>query len=924
MRPLKLTISAFGPYADRIELDMDQLGDNGLYLITGDTGAGKTTIFDAICFALYGGSSGGNREPKMLRSKYAADSTPTEVILEFAHRGEVYTIKRNPSYMRPKTRGEGFTTQESGAELELPDGSVLTKITEVDTKITDILGIDKEQFVQIAMIAQGDFMKLLLADTDQRRVIFRNLFKTENYKKLQENLAHASKAITNQAKAANASLQQYIAGISVDAETKESVLVDNLAEKPVADVLDVLGRLIEVDQVSVDELGKQLADINKELSIVNQNIGQGMTQASNKEQLAQAKALIASEKAKEAQLNADFAEAKNNLAKKDKLAKRQAKIEEEIPKLDEAATLANIVITIESEVIDLEAQKTNRQKSIEANKKQLDDSEKQLADLGNPAEQYAKLEAEHKECEQQMESYKSIGMEYNERWTEHNNYEKCQKQYVEATGQYQAVKEQYDHLEKAFMDGQAGILASELDAGQPCPVCGSMDHPSPAVLSTEVPTEEKLKTKKAELERSNIKWSESSKKASQAQTLFDQADAKVRASLGKVLAIDDVEHMNLKDAEQKLRELIDKQKARLDQLSSSIEAVREKITLREQLDNSIPTLRQTIHEQETEQSNLANVMAAKATDLANKKEMLAKLKDKLTLDSMEQAQAIIADTKKEIESIQRAYDMADANLKEYEKNMTALEEKIKTLEQSLEGQKEIVLEAEENKKKELEQNQSQLNASVRECSTRISINSDLVDKIEAKEQEIGEIIKKQKWIKSLADTASGSINGKEKLMLEVYIQATYLDRILVKTNIRLMQMSSGQYELRRRKDSDSLVSQMGLELEVLDHYNGTTRSVKTLSGGESFMASLSLALGLSEEVQSSAGGIRVDTMFVDEGFGSLDPESLDLAYRALANLTASNRLVGIISHVEDLKSRIDRQIIVTKEKSGGSKVEIRV
>ena len=315
-------------------------------------------------------------------------------------------------------------------------------------------------------------------------------------------------------------------------------------------------------------------------------------------------------------------------------------------------------------------------------------------------------------------------------------------------------------------------------------------------------------------------------------------------------------------------------------------------------------------------------MAGMDSALNEKKKSLEDRKKALSFGSKKEAEAEKKKLDGAAREIQKSYDRADELLKEQNKKVVGLKSEISSLTEAVKSDKSYDLKELNGKREKFGHDQQECINKGRAVSSRIRVNEDIRTNLISKSAEITAISKKHQWMKALSDTANGKLNGKEKVMLETYVQMTYFDRIINRANLRLMTMSSGQYELIRMKEAANAKSQSGLDLGVVDHYNGTERSVKTLSGGESFMASLSLALGLSDEVQAAAGGIQLDTLFVDEGFGSLDSESLEQAYKALAGLTEGNRLVGIISHVSELKERIDKQIVVTKEKSGGSSVKI--
>ena len=816
MRPLKLTLSAFGPYAGTTTLPLEQLGRGGLYLVTGDTGAGKTTLFDAITYALYDHSSGGVRDGAMLRSKYADPGTPTFVELEFEVRGQRYTVRRNPEYLRPKARGEGFTTEKADAALTYADGRPpVTKAKEVTAAVIDIIGLDYNQFSQIAMIAQGQFTRLLNATTEERSKIFRKLFRTQRYQKLQEALAEENSALTARRAALNAKLDAVLAGISYDAADPEAEALGTLsAQMPPDAVATLLEGLTARQEAAAAQAADALAALDRQLSTLQTTLGAA-------EQAERQRQEVAGELAK---------------------ARSTAQLES--------------------------AKASTRRKTLEALNAALTASEAELAALADADTRRVELEAEAARLAQRENALNELARSLTECQHRNTAARTAQEAYRQAAGRQTEAHSTRDTLERAFLDAQAGLLAQTLEEGVPCPVCGSTHHPAKAHLPRTAPTEVQVNQAKQAAAQADSAAQEASAAAREALTREQEGRAQLR-----------------KDAEALLPERFTSPEGPVPLTMSLL-----KTALTQEND--------ALH---TAQADLKQRQTKNHTDCRRKKELEAQRKAQA-----EQRTALEA----QVTAAQQAAAAAQAAVQTLEARQAA--------EQTAQPQKIAALKAEQNelltRRKALAAQEKDLNARLLPNRRALADHRKLADQRDALDA-------RWQWVNALASTAGGTLSSKQKIRLEAYIQMNYLDRILIHANTRLMQMTAGQYELERI-GAENQRSQSGLDLGVIDHYNGTRRSVKTLSGGESFKASLALALGLSDEVQSTAGGIRLDTLFLDEGFGSLDEESLEQAIRVLSGLTEGDRLVGIISHVAALKDRIDRQVIVHKERSGGSWVEI--
>ncbi len=977
MRPEKIKLSAFGPYAGAIDLNMNELGERGLYLITGDTGAGKTTIFDAICFALFGEASGGSREANMLRSKYADDDTPTFVEMSFTHGGKEYFIKRNPEYMRPAKRGEGLKKELPNAELHMPDGKVITKVKDVNSAVTELLGIDRGQFSQIAMLAQGDFLKLLLADTKERQEIFRKLFKTECYQTLQNQLEAERKKSYVACEDARKSVKQYISGIVCMADDQLMLEADKAraGEMVIDDVMELIEKLLSGDLARKDAARQQIEGLDKALSEVNENIGKAKQLEKAVADLEKAGAELEKELPREEGFKKAFEDAEKELPKKDDYSRQKAQIEAELPRYREYEEVLLATGKLEKDIVALEKSIEASIKAQEEKASEIEELKKELSGYQDVGANKEHLLSEKKELEDRKDKLDVLNKKVTALQRDEKALEKGREEYKEIDRIYQEKNGLYEHIFKLYRDGQAGVLATTLVEGEPCPVCGSRNHPCPASLSMEVPTDAELKKAKKDADMAREEVAESSRKCSELGSSFDvsleharreyeelvgdiitsagagsdaaacgtAADSGIGKNAagggigentddkGQLLAyIDNRDnkiiqgHLGLEEMKEAVGKLSESLSERIVKVAGFIKAEDQRIARKNQLEKIVPETESELNKLKELASSQKEKLAADKSRLEADKKQCESLKAGFSFENRAKAEEKIGELGFKVTAIQSSFDKADKELKSHAQKISLLKGQIKGLEESLEGAKAPDMEVLLTKKSELEGERSLQTDAYTSANARIESNEAVRAGIEKKQKELSQAEKRLSWMNSLADTASGKLAGKEKIMLETYIQTTYFDRIIARANLRFMKMSDAQYELKRLEEATNNKGQSGLDLGVIDHYNGTRRSVKTLSGGESFMAALSLALGLSDEIQSSAGGIQIDTMFVDEGFGTLDSDSLELAYNALAGLTEGNRLVGIISHVTELKEKIDKQIVVTKEKSGGSRAVIVV
>lgn len=535
-------------------------------------------------------------------------------------------------------------------------------------------------------------------------------------------------------------------------------------------------------------------------------------------------------------------------------------------------------------------------------------------ELQNAGAQKEKLLREKEQAENRKGIYENLLGNLSKLSEAKRKFILSQEKYLSAKKTAEEDKADYDKKYKAFLDEQAGILASDLEENAHCPVCGSLNHPSPAEKSENAPTEADVKLSKDKSDKSLKFMSDASTDASEIKGQVSSLEDAIKKQLSE-LGIE----CEIKEAEEKVTDLISGENAEIKSLSEKIRAEEEKEKRREQISRLIPENEKQLKEAEEKSSLLKEKIASLQASKAELEKQLSQLREKLKFRTKDDALRHLEDLKNKVSQMLRNSENAERTFRECEKNLTELKGRIGQLKKLLESAEKIDIESLLKKKNELTGEKASLRNILNLINIRISKNRSVLSAIKEKSEDLSVCEKKYSWMKNLCDTANG--RGKEKIMLETYIQMNYFDRIIRRANKRLLKMTGNQYELRRSEQLGNQ-GQQGLDLSVIDHYNGTERSVRSLSGGESFKASLSLALGLADEIECSAGGIKLNTMFVDEGFGSLDSESLNQAFSTLAELSDGNRLVGIISHVAELKEKIDRQIIITKEKSGGSKIQI--
>lgn len=935
MRPTKLIISAFGPYAERTLIDMDKLGASGLYLISGDTGAGKTTIFDAITYALFGRASGDSRDDsKLFRCLNAKPETKTEVDLTFVYAGKEYRIVRNPEYMRPKSRGEGFTKEAASVTFYYPESSgkqgpasrSVSKEKDVAAAVQEIIGIDRDQFTKIAMIAQGDFMKVLLSSTDERKKIFRKIFKTDKFNALQDELKKRANEMDRQCSDSESTACTMIAQIQCGENSAQADALEqekNLAaQRQIADwqgVCDMTQAILDEDNLSLKKVQAELEESAKKLADMDKELGRAQNVQKTRDALKKAsdeleRILPSLAPLKEAKLAAE-----SKQPERDSLQESITTLRNSLPEYDKLELFRGDALKKEGAVKETELRLQKNRQSVEDIKAVIVNFDKELSELGDVGARKQELVAQLDKLSGRQDDLVKVGKNVKELSTLNDAFERAKKVYLAADADYQKISDDYEAKNRAFLNEQAGIIAETLVDDKPCPVCGSTHHPHKACKSLEAPSQAELERLKKAVSTAEADRNEKSAAASQAKGKFEEKRSAVQSLVQELFG-----ECTLEEARERGNTEYAENRDKMAALTLAVAKEEEREKRKAFLEKNIPEKRAELEKLQSAVTDQEKEISGLKAELVSCRNAIEELLKKLAFESKAAAEKQIRETQAVLDRSKRELEKATADYTECESRVNELNAGKNALAKQLEGAPEYDLAALQAGRNQAAEAHNALAHSQNEVSARLAGNKSALEQIGKTVGALGEQLRKRAWIRNLSDTANGGLSGSSKVMLETYVQASYFDRIVSRANIRFRLLSNGQYELVRRKDASNNRSQSGLDLNVLDHSSGKEREVKTLSGGESFLASLSLALGLADEVQSSAGGIQLDTMFVDEGFGSLDDESLKLAINTLQSLAGENRLVGIISHVNELEHKIEKIVRVKKDKNKISRVTIEV
>lgn len=912
MRALKLKLSAFGPFSGQTLIDFESFGDRGIYLITGDTGAGKTTIFDAIAFSLYGTSSGGLRDPKMLRSEYADVNTPTFVEFEFSYKDRIYKIYRNPSYERPKKRGEGFTLEEAQAVLYFDDGTNINSLNQVNQYIEELFGLNESQFKQIAMIAQGDFLKFLHANNEEKRALFRKIFQTENFSLFEEKIKREKAKIESDLSLYESQFDSILDNISLEEEVDFALFRANKKT-----FKEVISRQNDKDLLKKTQIEESLASYKNELSAnqekylkaVDFHKISGEILEKNKE-LDQARIDLI-------QLKKDLDQARGKDLEIENLSKKISLEEESLSKYSKLEDRLFKAKQAGKALDDLGVKLLKLEEDINKKGQKYLELEKFIEENTSTESKIVSLEVENKALTEKKESLKALGQSIDELkdWT--INLNKNREALALQNNKVKNLHEEKGQLEYIYFANQAGLLAKDLKEGEPCPVCGALDHPKLASLPDDYVDKSKLDDLEEIYSKEKDKRDGLSQAIASLESRLDLGAKKANAAisgLGYEIGWEEF----ATDLESRLSGLdgqIKACEAGLKDLKNTLESLKTAKKDFQVLKLDLSSSKDKLSASNIEKTRLNSEIDHLEADVLDLRKEL-KYEDKSQADKALKSLIAQRDDLLELKTrIEKAWS-------DKELEIARLESQIETLSNKKDETFNLDLGQLEDKKVQLEASQAELLDEKGKIDLRLKNNSSQFEKYKVLDDSFEKLSIKYGHIKDIYRTVTGQISGKDKLQFEVFVQMHYFDQIIERANKRFYDMSFGQYQLARKDGASDLVSQSGLEIEILDKYSAKARHVKTLSGGESFKAALSLALGLSDTVQMYSGGVEIDNMFIDEGFGSLDRESLSQVMASLSKITESKKIIGIISHVESLKDTIDKKIEVKKGPDGTSKVNL--
>lgn len=924
MKPIKLVMTGFESYCEKTEIDFTKLNSSGIFLISGETGAGKTTIFDAMTFALYGSPSGENRSESMLRSHFANENIPTEVEFTFESNSKIYNVKRNPEYERKSKRGDKITVEPANAVLTFITESDLPPITKsgsVTEKIEEILKISKDQFCRIAMIAQGAFQKLLLSKTEEKKNIFRKLFNTQKYELLQERLQEEDSKARDSVEKINQSIRQYISGIDCDELDEKNAKIIQIKNNGFLtdDDLELLKIFLENDEQNLCAVKNLIEHNDIEIEKINSKLKSAQDKLQKQNELSEIQKQLELKNAEKENFSNDLEKALLQENQKPALQNEKAVLENSMSEYSEIEQLQN---ELQSELtLCWNIQKQNEQKSneLEKLKSEIQNLKAESETLKSSGENKIEYESEIKILSAQTENLQNIKDNLQVHSDLKKKYDKKIQDYKIAEDEYTKANFLFMEKRRLFNLEQAGILAETLQDGQPCLVCGSIVHPKPAKKSEKAPTEKEVE----ELERlSQQLQKESSQKSAEASELNAKIEAvlsQINSGLKRCL---DIEEFNQDDALNIVLAKISEKSSQVCVLKNKIEDENKKLSRKKALEKIIPELEQKIFQCEKSISEGSQQIASLNTKNDFTHKTLEEKKSKLKYKTLEDAKTRLAELETQILNIEKNIQRAQTNLNECENFIASLMGTKKTLQQQIASTENCDVQKLLQQQSDLRNKKIELNEERDKVSGRKEKNKSSITRLENIFPELKKAQSHYDMIHSLYKVVSGNIAGQTKLSLETYVQMIFFDNIIRRANLRLKIMTDGKYELRRRQEFTDKRSSLGLELNVKDFYTSRERFVESLSGGEQFQASLALALGLADEIQNSAGGIKLDTMFIDEGFGTLDSDTLNKAMKALEDLSKSNKLIGIISHVNELEDRIQNKIRVSKDIFGKSFISI--
>ena len=905
MKPQKLIMSAFGSYAEEVVIDFSK-NNHGIFLITGDTGAGKTTIFDAICYALYDRTSGGARESSDMRSQYAGAETPTFVEYTFTYGADTYVIKRNPKYSRLSKRKDKNgdykeTVEQPGVELTMPGGRVFPgKLKETNEKIMEIIGLDAEQFTQIAMIAQGEFMKLLQASSNKRKEIFAKIFDTKIYWQLQDELRKKTKSIYGELEDNRKYCEQELGSIRPFPGMQEEMEAFSFQEHDLEELLERLYALLTAGKANESEQKVRLEEGQQQIEAKNNALIEARQINALWEQLEQA--VIEQKKLEAVKGEMQVKEKQLEMAKKATIVKLEEEKYQAVKKASQESekrlrSYQDMLLELVSSIKILEEKKENAQRLRQEKEPEYQQQMLRIEESLPFYEQAQELEKQHKKLEWELVAMETAVTEKQEQLGR-TQQELLQKH--ERAGQ---ALNNYQQANDAFIKEQAGIMAAALQENMPCPVCGSTSHPNKAKLSDSAVTQQQVNEAKKIWQKEEEEEHLCSEKVTR---LRDELETMKQEHLAKNGSVESI-------------------KAQYEQLQKKLtfatkqEAEKTAQDLKRNLQKLQNQAKQAEEEWQRTSQEKAAVSGKIGVEAEQKKRFVqeeAELSEMFKRTLGEQGFVDIEAYQNALCSEEQKKVLEQEKATYYEKCVRN-EEKVKQLELQTKNQEQRDTQLLSEELFLLQQERKQLEEGSKELYGINQRNEEAYQKLKKAFARREQLKQQYQLYSGLDKTANGNLSGTAKLDFQTFIQRRFFEMIIREANKRLIKMTSNQFILQCRS-LDKLSSQgaVGLDLDVYSLINDRTRDVKTLSGGESFMAALAMALGMSDVIQNTAGRVKIETMFVDEGFGSLDDEARGEAIKILQELAGNQRLVGIISHVTELKEQIDCKLVVTKDEQG--------
>ena len=944
MKPLKLVISAFGPYLDRTVIDFSDLGSSGLYLVTGDTGAGKSTIFEAICYALYVETvSGSDRNAQMLRNNSASDEIETFIELDFTANGKNYHVFRSPKYelnklkrTRKKTGNElsdiSEKHSEHGNKFELrclDEGITYSKENDGAEKIKEIMGIGKDNFKKISMIAQGEFMSVIREKTDGREKILNSVFNTQNYGKLTEKLKEYKNTAKSETDTLSAEINSAVTLISCDSSSQYSAQLEQiqrtgfLSAEETDTITSLLNNLIDEDRSRESEIKKQLKE-NRQKNEQNEGcLTKAAMRQKYEKELSEKKAAEALCEKKLPEIEIKCQSMKDNSAKADQLKAQAEIIRSKLSDYDKSDAVSAAIQQLVKEKINTEKVLQKKKLKKEQTDRLIKENTETLLSLENIEEQKAQADKEYDAIVEKGTRLRTLQNKYRKLDVLKINYEKEKNSYADASLNYQNARTSYEHLNRAFLDDQAGILAQTLQPDCPCPVCGSVDHPSPANTSAKAPTKTQVSTAKKKADDLSEQMHQTAQSAAAAKTAAQTAADEIIEKIKEVFGAD-ISYKELPDFCSRTEQHMQKAETIVKTLNQKRSEIKRKLELKSDLRNDTERLRKESEKYASDITELTAVLAAKTEQIKANKSTLTELTESLRFRSRTDAVKQIDQLNSDAKSLTDAYEAAKKELNDLKNNISMTKSAEEVLNKQISEIEHNDITALTEMKKQLKEADQKLTAEGEIIATRKSNNLTSLSVLTEKGSRYAKAVEHFRRCEDLYNTASGNLTNREKIKLDSYILSAYFDRVVLRANNRMALMTDGRYSLVRSDKSADKRKNAGLDLNIIDNENGRERSVNTLSGGESFMAALALSLGLSDEIQSESGGIRLETMFIDEGFGSLDDKALDKAVEALTELGSGDCLIGIISHVGRLKEMINKRIVITRDNLNNTVAKVEI